>query len=59
MPTFAGRLIPIVAVKSLEYALLVPSLIALLVKGLRQMIASIVNDRERMLAALDYLFLGF
>ena len=59
MPTIAGRLIPIVEVENQDFALLVPSLTALPVADLRQVIASLAADRERILAALDYLFIGF
>jgi toxin CcdB len=59
MPTIAGRLIPIVEVANQDYALLVPSLTALPMADLRQAVASLAADRERILAALDYLFIGF
>ena len=59
MPSLAGRLIPIVQVENQDYALLVPSLTALSVADLRQVIATLAHDRERILAALDYLFIGF
>jgi toxin CcdB len=59
MPTLAGRLIPIVKVANQEYALLVPSLTTLPATDLRQVVASLAADRERILAALDYLFVGY
>jgi toxin CcdB len=59
LPTLAGRLIPIVKVKNQHYALLVPSLTALPVTDLRQVVASLAEDRGQILAALDYLFIGF
>lgn len=59
MPTLAGRLIPIVTVAEEDYALLVPSLTALPVRDLRQVVTSLAHARERILAALDYLFIGF
>jgi toxin CcdB len=59
MPTLAGRLIPIVQVAEEDYALLVPSLTALPVTDLRNVVANLAGDRERILAALDYLFIGF
>lgn len=59
MPTLAGRLIPIVKVAQDDYALLVPSLTALPATDLRQVVATLANDRDRILAALDYLFIGF
>lgn len=59
MPPLAGRLIPIVQVENQDYALLVPSLTALPVTDLRQVGANLADDRDRILAALDYLFVGF
>jgi toxin CcdB len=59
MPTLAGRLIPIVKVENRDYALLVPSLTALPVTDLRHVVANLAADRDRILAALDYLFIGF
>ena len=58
MPTLAGRLIPVVKVAEEDYALLVPSLTALPVTDLRHVVASLADDREGILAALDYLFIG-
>jgi hypothetical protein len=54
LPPVAGRLIPIVTVEKRDYALLVPSLTALPVTDLRRVIADVADDRERILAALDY-----
>lgn len=59
MPTLAGRLIPVVQVEDQDYALLVPSLTALPVADLRHVVANLAHDRKRILAALDYLFVGF
>jgi hypothetical protein len=59
MPALAGRLIPIVRVAEEEYAVLVPSLTALPVPDLLHVVANLADDRERILAALDYLFICF
>jgi hypothetical protein len=59
LPTLAGRLIPIVNVKGQDYALLVPSLTNLPVADLRQVVTNLADDRARILAALDYLFIEF
>jgi hypothetical protein len=59
MPTIAGRLIPMVEVANQDYALLVPSLTALPMADLRQAVASLAADLERILADLDYSFIGF
>jgi toxin CcdB len=58
LPTLAGRLIPTVAVENDDYALLIPSLAALPVTDLRHFVASLAHDRGRIMAALDYLFMG-
>jgi toxin CcdB len=55
----AGRLIPIVDVEGRDYALLVPALTALRAKDLRQVVASLADERAGILATLDYLFIGF
>ena len=59
MPPLAGRLIPIVTVQDRDYALLVPALATLPVADMRRVMATLENDRGRILAALDYLFIGF
>jgi toxin CcdB len=59
IPQIAGRLIPIVQVENQKYALLVPSVTVLPVTDLRHVVASLADERERILAALDYLFIGF
>ena len=58
IPHLAGRLIPIVQVENRDYALLVPSLTALPVADLRHAVGNLTDDRERIMAALDYLFMG-
>jgi toxin CcdB len=58
MPTLAGRLIPIVRVADQDYALLVPSLTALPVTDLRHVVANLADHRERIVTALDHLFIG-
>lgn len=58
LPNLAGRLIPIVNVGEDDYALLVPSLTAMPAAGLRQAVANLAAARMRVLAALDYLFIG-
>jgi toxin CcdB len=59
MPRLAGRLLPIVEVNGQDYALLVPALTALRAANLRQVVANLAEERARILAALDYLFIGF
>jgi toxin CcdB len=58
MPSLAGRLIPIVTVDHRDYALLVPSLTVLPVTDLRNVITNLADDRDRIVAALDLLFIG-
>jgi predicted component of type VI protein secretion system len=59
MPSLAGRLIPIVKVENQDYALLVPAQTALPATDLRRVVANVADARARILAALDYLFIGF
>jgi len=59
MPSLAGRLIPVVTLSEGAHALLVPSLTTMPAADLRQAVANLEHDRDRIMAALDYLFLGF
>jgi hypothetical protein len=59
MPSLAGRLIPIVMVSESAYAVLVPFLTTMPAADLRQAVENLEHDRDRIIAALDYLFLGF
>jgi toxin CcdB len=58
MPPLAGRLIPVVTVEQDAYAVLVPSLTAMPSGDLRHAIANLADARNRITAAIDYLFLG-
>lgn len=58
MPTLAGRLIPIVEGQGrVRSARALTDRLA--VMDLRHVVASLADDRERILAALGYLFIGF
>jgi len=59
LPPLAGRLLPIVTVENQDYALLVPSLTALPAADLRNVVTNLAADHERIVAALDYLFIGY
>lgn len=59
MPPLAGRLIPVVSVGGRDYALLVPALTTLRAADLRRVVANVEHEQARILAALDYLFIGF
>jgi toxin CcdB len=59
MPPLAGRLLPVVKVNGQDYALLIPALTATRAADLRRVVASLADERARILAALDYLFIGF
>ncbi len=59
MPLFAGQLLPVVTVMGNTYAVLVPSLTTMPVADLRHPIVNLAGDRDRIIAALDYLFIGF
>ena len=53
-----GRLTPRVLVSEVDHVLLVPNLTAIDAKDLRELRGNLVAHRERIVAALDYLFLG-
>jgi toxin CcdB len=59
MPPFAGQLLPVVTVLGNSYATLVPSLTTMAVADLRHPVGNLAGDRDRIMAALDYLFIGF
>jgi len=54
----AGRLTPIMNIDGDEFVVLVPSLTTVPVQGLRHAVASVVDRRDDLLAAVDYLFFG-
>lgn len=58
MVAVAGRLMPIVSLEGKEYVLLIPSITTLPASGLRNGIGNVSTARERITAALDWLFLG-
>jgi toxin CcdB len=58
MPPLASRLIPVVTVGEDAYAVLVPSLTAMPATDLRHPVAHLSDARDRVMAALDYLFFG-
>jgi hypothetical protein len=49
----------VVKVKQSAYALLVPSLTTMPAADLRHEVANLAQDRDQIIAALDYLFIGF
>ena len=53
------RLFPAVELEGATYRLLVPGLTTARVGSLRQPIGDLASERDRIIAALDYLFLGF
>ncbi|MGD9507501.1 MAG: CcdB family protein [Geminicoccaceae bacterium] len=53
------RLFPTVALEGTAYRLLVPGLATARVGSLMQPVGSLASERDRIIAALDYLFLGF
>lgn len=58
MPGVAGRLTPIVEVEGDRYVLLLPSIASLPLADLPTAIGNISSDRDRIVAGLDWLFLG-
>lgn len=55
----AGRLAPRIAIAGADHALIVPRLGAVRVRDLRAAQANIADHRDAILAAIDYLFVGF
>ncbi len=54
----AGRLTPHVRVGSTSHVVLVPSLTTVRADDLRGAVGTLTSDRDALVAALDYLFLG-
>ncbi len=57
-PVISGRLTPIITIERDEFVLLVTSLTTIPVQSFGRAIASFVNRRDDILAAIDYLFFG-
>jgi toxin CcdB len=58
LPTATGRLMPIVRVGGEEFVLLVQSLTNLPVADLKSAVGNISTQRDSIIEALDWLFLG-
>jgi toxin CcdB len=58
MPPLAGRLTPVVEVAGRDHAILVPSLTAIRASDLRGRVASLEHEKDRVAAAIDFLFFG-
>ncbi len=54
----AGRLTPVVKLAGTEHVLLVPRMTAVRASDLRAMRGDLGDERDRIVAAIDYLFLG-
>lgn len=54
----AGLLTPVVAIDSSDYAVLVPALAGVRRRDLGECISSLADARDKLLAAIDYLFFG-
>lgn len=59
MPPFAGRLVPVLEVAGVDHVLLVPSLTSMPAADLCHAVVNLADERDRIMAALDYLFIGF
>ena len=59
LPPLGLRLIPAVAVGGREMGILIPGLVAMAANDLRASVANVEGARDDIIAALDYLFLGF
>jgi hypothetical protein len=53
------RLFPVVELDGQQYRLLVPALTTVRIFGLRDPVGNLGSARDSIVAALDYLFLGF
>lgn len=58
LPRANGRLMPIVEVRSGRYALLLPSLTSVRASDLHAPMGNVGASRDRIIEALDWLFLG-
>jgi toxin CcdB len=58
LSAIAGRLTPIVVVKSSELVVLVPALAGVRRSDLKECVASLAPARTEVLAAIDWLFFG-
>ncbi len=58
MPAAPGRLLPTVDVGSERFRLLVPSLTNVPLKALGAVVGNIAEEREKIVRAIDWLFLG-
>jgi toxin CcdB len=58
LPGSVGRLTPCVRVGDVEHVLLVPKMAGIASGELRELRGQLVADRDVIVAALDYLFLG-
>lgn len=58
LPAAAGRLVPTVAVRGVDHAVLVPALTAIPARELGASIASVSSARTELLSAVDLLFFG-
>lgn len=58
-PTIDWRLMPNVMIDGRELHVLIPSVAAVAATDLRKPIGNLAPERDRIIAAIDYLFLGF
>jgi len=58
MANLAGRLTPVVSVGGLEHVLLVPRMTAVAAADLRVVKAHLTSQRDDIVLAIDFLFLG-
>jgi hypothetical protein len=59
LPPLGLRLIPAVDLDGCEMGVLVPGLVTVAARDLRAPVTNVEEARDRIIAALDYLFLGF
>jgi toxin CcdB len=58
LSTIAGRVMPLVTLDSRQYVVLAPALTGVRRRDLGQRVGSLVEARNDLLAAIDYLFFG-
>jgi hypothetical protein len=59
LPPLGLRLIPAAEIQGRELGILIPGLATVAASDLRHAVANIDSARDHIIAALDYLFLGF
>lgn len=59
LPPLSGRLMPLCSINGRDHGILVPGLSTVRARGLGSPVVNLSAERDAIVAALDYLFLGF